>query len=902
MKHLIFATKVGSHLIERLPVKKLFIIDISSFIFRAFYAIRPLTSPEGIPVNAVHGVWNMIYKLITEYKPTHIFVAQDTKAKTFRHKLYEEYKANRQEPPDELKPQFEIIFELINRLHIPMFGLESLEADDLIGSAVVQWRNYFDEIVIVSSDKDLMQFVGGKVTQLDTMKEKLFTREEVKEKMGVWPEQIADYLSLVGDSSDNIPGVRGIGPKGAAGLLNEYGTLDKALSEIENISSNKLKNSLLQSVEELALSRKLVAIEVSAKLGHSPEETLYNFNIDENLLDFFRKYGFNSALTKLKNLSFESQKNVEKVANFESKKSLTAKKVVLISGENLAEQILEIQKSKTLGFVPIFDSSDIINRELKALSVYSNSLDLTWYCEDEAVVHTFFESILENEFLDVNTPFAKRIFSYAHRKNIRVKCCIYDLIQLHYLLLPDESHVLESLMKRNLDVEWPKKDDFYFLNLKMINALPGNFAEDSDRLSTSFHQDLLRHELLQVYKDIDFPLISILAKMENIGISVDGDYLKELEKKFTGELDEIEKDIFKEANATVNLNSPKQVGHLLFEQLKLPVIKKTKTGYSTDSEVLEELDALGTSVIPAKILKYRELDKLVSTYVSVLPRLISERTKRLHTTFSLHTAATGRLSSLNPNLQNIPIRTEAGRQIRKAFVAGEDHVLLSADYSQVELRILAHFSKDPTMLKAFRDGLDIHAQTASEVLGIDIAKVTKSDRSLAKAVNFGLMYGQSSFGLAAALKISRNDAKEYITKYFTRFGSVKSYLDSLKEFAEIHGYSKTLHGRKRFLPDIKSTNRMIKSQAERVAINSPIQGTAADIIKIAMIQIDQEIEAQKLKSKMLLQVHDELIFEVPSKEVELMKKLVKEKMEGVVKMEVPLIVDVGTGKNWLEID
>jgi DNA polymerase-1 len=478
-----------------------------------------------------------------------------------------------------------------------------------------------------------------------------------------------------------------------------------------------------------------------------------------------------------------------------------------------------------------------------------------------------------------------------------------DIAAAHYLLQPDERHVPNLLLEKYLQItaKPPMGGDLLQMDEAHLQEY-GHYLKGLHQLGERFTSELNAHEIMDVYDSIDAPIIPVLAQMEGMGVLVDKTVLKELEVDFDKELKDIEETIFAAAGERINLKSPKQVGALLFEKLKMPVIKKTKTGASTDSEVLEELASGEYGPIPELMLQFRETEKLQSTYVKTLPELIDAETGRVHTTFSITTAATGRLSSVNPNLQNIPIRSERGRKIRRAFIAKPGHILLGADYSQIELRLLAHLSQDKTMVSSFLEGKDIHAQTAAEVLGVNVHDVTKNDRSIAKAVNFGLMYGQSSFGLSRTLKIPRNEARAYIEKYFTRFASVKSFLDGLKEEAERKGHSTTMFGRKRFLPDIQSTNRTVKAQAERIAVNSPIQGAAADLIKLAMRAIWKTLQDKQLDTRMLLQVHDELIFEVPEKEVAMMSEIVKMKMENIAKLTVPLVVDVGVGKSWYELE
>jgi DNA polymerase I len=888
-------------------MKRLIVVDISSFIFRAFYAIRHLSSPEGVPVNAVHGVWNMMFKLLSQYNPSHIVIARDTGKPTFRHKMYDQYKANRTEVPEELIPQFPLITQLVEKMNLSNIAMEGYEADDIIGSVCVQWENEFDEILIASGDKDLMQFVSEKVKVLDTMKDKIFDRQGVFEKMGVWPEQIVDYLSMVGDSSDNIPGMKGIGAKGAAKLLAEYDNLDNIKKNEGALKNKRVVNAFKDYFEEGKLSKDLVKIVQDLDLGIDVSESENSFSPSSELVTFFESLGFKSAVKKLKEVEFgvfQAQQNEEEgsFGVINSGPILPETKTIEVKSASDFSMIekLAIEK-KFLSLYTNFSSTNINSRKLLGLEVNFGNQDvysLTHANLGDDLIK-FFTKIIElseSENITVFTEHAKRDVGLLGKKEVNTKNII-DVIQLSYLVNQDVRADFIKLTKNILDIDIEKE-------------IPGEMDLGQNALRSwclfKLGEELLAEasnkNVLNIYKKIDGPLFLVLAKMESQGVPLNTKYLKKLEMQFSEELSGIESRI-REASGDeeVNLRSSKQVGVLLFDKLGLPAKKKTKTGFSTDSEVLEDLAGMNTSDIPGLILKYRELDKLLSTYVKALPELVDAETKRIHTNFSQHTAATGRLASSNPNLQNIPIRSENGKLIRKAFITTPGNLLLTADYSQVELRLLAHFSNDQTMVTAFNNNVDIHAQTAAEVTGSPVDKISSSERSKAKAVNFGLMYGQSSFGLSKALKISRSEAKEYITNYFRRFSKVKSYLDELKEIAEDKGYSETYHGRKRFLPDIKSNNRTIKSQAERVAVNSPIQGTAADIIKLAMINIDKKIIEKNLNSKMLIQVHDELIFDVPENEFEMMKTLVREEMENVVKLRIPLTVDVGFGVNWFDI-
>lgn len=879
--------------------KRLIIVDVSNFIFRAFFAIRPMNAPDGTPTNAVYGMFTMLLKLLSDHRPTHIFLARDTKGGSFRNELYSEYKANRSEPPEDLVPQFALIEKLIQKMNLPTFSHDNFEADDIIGSAATQWKSEFDEIYIASGDKDLMQFVGGNVYLLDTMKDKLYSPPDVVEKMGVEPAQIVDYLSIVGDSSDNIPGMKGIGAVGAANLLKEYGTLENIIANKDKLKGKKVIEAFTNHLEDGLLSKKLVQIITDVDLGHTPTETALHFYPSQELELFLKELGFKSALLKIQELRFQhhlAHESDNKLAGKDNEAIDSklfhlpeASKVKINDVNNLDEVLSKINTQEVFSIYPIYSSDDIYERTLDALYLASAEEDV--FVASREFADALFKAIISMDSKTIVSENIKREYLYSLVKELPFKAQFFDVSMAHFNINAGTRHDVDTISKEFLGLDLSSDE-------KIANAERAKALFD---LKHYFEKKLEELELTKIYQDIDLKIIPVLARMEQAGITLNPNYLIELERELETEIKKIEEKIFEIAGDKINLNSPKQVGTLLFEKLQLPVIKKTKTGYSTDAEVLEELDGMNVSEVPGLMLTHREYGKILSTYVKALPELINKKTKRIHTTYNLTVAQTGRLSSINPNLQNIPVRSEMGQRVRKAFIAKPGLVLLSADYSQVELRLLAHFSEDPTMLKSFQDNLDIHAQTASEVLGIPLSQVKPNDRSMAKTVNFGLMYGQSSFGLAQTLKISRTEAKNYIDKYFARFNSIKKFLDTLKDSAEQTGYAITYHGRKRLLPDIYSQNRTIKAQAERMAINSPIQGTAADIIKIAMISIDHKIRELNLKSKMLLQVHDELIFEVYEEELDQMKALVKTEMENVVNLKVPLSVSMGIGINWYDL-
>jgi DNA polymerase I len=878
-------------------MKKLIIIDISNFIFRAFFAIRPLHAPDGTPVNSVYGVLSMLHNLILKHKPTHILVARDTKEGSFRKEIFPEYKANRSEPPEELIPQFALVDELIKVLGLPEIKAPNYEADDVIGSVALQWKKDFDEILIASGDKDLMQFVDGPIKMLDTMKDKIYSREDVKDKMGVYPEEIVDYLSLVGDTSDNIPGVAGIGPKGAQNLIEEYGTLEKIIENITEIKNKRCQTALVANQDKAILSKELVKIVCDLNLKFSFDETSYQLKYTPEVEEFLNKVGFKSWQTKLSEYKVAS-------AFGESKESLPEKSEAKeVERWTLADFKKKIKDQDVLAI------SHICDDELNQLQCWrglvlaiKNATAYLSLSQDE--VKKLITILNDSKALVVCYQ-SKPLLQLAMIAGENPEFKYFDLAQAHFNLNPEFRHDLSTITEE-------------FLGFKIPAPSKGQkdlFGSDSDEDLISHGEKveailelypLLRSKMKEMdaerpYDELDIPLIKVLAAMELEGISLNVSFYKELEHEFSKQIIDIETEVFKVAGDKINLRSPKQVGELLFEKLELPVIRKTKTGYSTDAEVLTELSSMDVSPIPELLLRYREIEKLLSTYVKALPTMVNPESHKIHTHFQPSNAATGRLSSDNPNLQNIPVRTENGRKLRKGFIPSQGRILLSADYSQVELRLLAHFSQDKNMLEAFKNDRDIHRQTASEIFEVKLDKVTKEQRNGAKAINFGLMYGQTSFGLSQALHISQGEAKKYITNYFQKFQSVKSFLDELKEKAESTGYAETLFGRKRNLPDIKSTNRQVKAMAERVAINSPIQGTAADIIKLAMINIQKLLSDKKMKSKMILQVHDELIFDVVPDELEIMKVLVKEQMEGAVSLSVALKVEMGQGTNWYDL-
>ncbi|OFZ21095.1 MAG: DNA polymerase I [Bdellovibrionales bacterium RIFOXYA1_FULL_36_14] len=885
---------------------RLILVDLSSFIYRAFYAIRMLSAPDGTPVNAVHGVLSMFLKLISDYQPTHMLIAKDSKGLLKRKEIFPEYKANRQETPADLIVQFDIINKLVDKMGLVSVSKEKYEADDVIGTAATIWKNNFDEILIASSDKDLMQFVSDNVKMVDTMKDKIYKREDVFEKMGVWPEQMVDYLAIIGDSSDNVPGMKGIGPKGASKLLNDYKTLEGCIAVKDTYTDKRIKNAFDNHLQDAIISKQLVEIVTDLKLDVDFKDLNVLFNPTEDLINFLKELGFKSVLKKLSDMKYgeyQAQKNDDSFKPRITERPKTAFKHTHLNSMKELEQVLN---KPTISMIAKYSNNDPQFEMMEAISISTDGRESYYYHIadlDKEIKKSIISFIVQRSNLEIIGYDTKTHMVVLLREDLIFNAKFYDVLQAYYNLDTGGAKNIEYVIKMFLGTDIIDEASIVdFSNTREFEVIfLGERACSLFLLKNILEEKLKEQNLEKINHDIDQPLIPVLAKMEKEGVLLNKAFFAKLENDFSIEAQKVEEDINKITDFPINLKSPKQVAELLFEKLNLPVIKKTKTGLSTDIDVLQELHSMKISEVPGLLIKYRELEKLLSTYVKVLPEMVNPKTGRLHTHFYQNNVSTGRLSSDRPNLQNIPVRSKNGKLIRKGFIARPGWLLLSADYSQIELRLLAHFSKDKVMVEAFLNDLDIHSQTASEVSGISLDKVTSEERSKAKTVNFGLMYGQSSFGLAQTLGISRNEAKDYITKYFEKFSRVKSFLDELKEIATQKGFSETLYGRKRFIPELNNQNRMIKSAGERLAVNSPIQGTAADILKVAMINLDKKLSDQNLQTKMLLQVHDELIFEVPEDELELMKRILKEEMEGVVKLDVPLKVDMGIGVNWFDI-
>lgn len=885
--------------------KSLYLVDIFSFIFRAYYAIRPLSAADGTPVNALYGVVTMLQKLIQQKKPDHLVVCSDSKEKNFRYDIFPEYKANRGAPPEDLIPQIDLVWEYLESYPMQVLRVDGFEADDIIATLVHKFKKKKDmEIFMVSSDKDLMQLVDDNVFLFDTMKNKVMGFEAVQEKFGVTPDKVIDVQAMCGDSSDNIPGLPGVGPKTATKLINEYGSLDEVLK-----NADKLKGKLAEKVanhKELAeISRKLVTLSLDVPC----ELTWKDLEIQEpqtaKLNDFFKRMNFNSLIQE------ESGSSKNKT---DSKPKNEAQFITIDNLKDLKKVLSEFKKSKRiLAFDTETTSLDSLQADLVGISLCfdekkayylpighkdGNNLSLDDIKEtlSPILADTKYPKVAQNSKYDIKV---------LGQHGIEVRGVTDDTMLASYLTSPDGSHGLDYLAQKYLNHEMIKFKDvvekgktFADIDIAKATDYAAEDAWATFSLNTLLHEELKNHKVTAIYQDIEIPLIQVLARMETHGILVDQTLLKNLEKEFESRIAKLEKSIYDLAGEEFNINSPKQLQEILFVKLGLPPQKKTKTGYSTDVDVLSAL--ANEHDLPKFILEFRTLAKLLSTYVIQLKSMIHPETKRVHTHFNQTIAATGRLSSTEPNLQNIPIKTEEGRRIREVFVAPKGSQLLSADYSQIELRLLAAFTKDPELVSAYQNDEDIHTKTASVILGITPDKISSEERALGKTINFGVVYGQSPFGLAKQLSIPQSEAKHFIDSFYKQFASVKSYKEDVIERARDEGFVTTYLGRKRFLPELKSKNFMMRQNAERVAFNTVFQGSAADLIKKAMILIDEKILNENWQTKMLLQVHDELVFEVPDNELETIKTPILEIMETAFELDVPLKVSANTGKTWGE--
>jgi DNA polymerase-1 len=883
--------------------KHLYIIDGNSLLYRAFFAIRNLRNKEGFPTNAIYGFISMVGKLVKEKKPEYIGVTFDVSKKTFRTDIFKDYKAQRKPMPNELVVQIPYIKEYLNHMNIKMLELENYEADDIMGTIAEKFKNEGIIVVLVTGDKDLFQLVNDSVFIYNPSKDIFYDREKVKEFFGVYPEQVIDLLSLEGDKSDNIPGVPGIGEITAKKLLAEFNSIENLLNNLDKIDKKNVQEKIKNNLDKLELSRKLVPIKKDLPLTIGLNDFIYKVPDEDKLIGFYEKFNFKSFL-----------KNSNK-----KYKKITQKYETIISKDKLINLIKEIKNTKEFVFDTETNNSNPVKADILGISfcvkegeafyipIKHQSLSSELSQED---IKNYLEPIFEDKNIKKTGHNIKYDIIVLNKFGINVKGVEWDTMILSYLLEPNRhSHKLDDLSMDYLGYKMisykeiagvGKKE----LTLDKIPLKKVSFysCEDSDitfRLKEILSLKIEKAGLLELYNTLELPLIDVLVHLEKTGIRLDVFKLKQLSELLKLEIDNLKKEIYNQAGIIFNINSTQQLGDILFNKLKLPVIKKTKKSkaFSTSVDVLEELKFVHP--IAGNILQYRQLAKLKSGYVDALPSLVYKKTGRIHTSYNQTVAATGRLSSSDPNLQNIPIKTKIGKKIREAFIPETGTKFLSADYSQVELRVLAHLAQDSALIKAFQKGEDIHSYTAN-LLFSNLNIPFEEKRRRAKIINFSIIYGKTAYTLSKELGVDRKEAQKFIDDYFLRYGGVKEFINLSIAEAEKYGFVKTIFGRKRDIPEIKSNNSNIKSHGERMAINTKVQGSAADLMKKAMIDVYNEIKKASLKTKIVLQVHDELVFEVPEKEEEQIQTLVKEKMETVYNISVPLVVDMKWGKNWAE--
>ena len=872
------------------------LVDGSNYLYRAYYGIPPLTNSKGFPTNAIYGFTTMLMKLLRDLSPDYVVVTFDLKGPTMRHGEFEDYKATRKPMPDDLIPQVPFVKDVIRGFSVCIMEKQGIEADDLIGTLTVRASKKGWRTAIISGDKDLMQLIDDSVTMVDTMKDKTYDATAVKEKFGVGPEKVVEILGLTGDTSDNIPGVPGIGPKTAKRLIEEYGSVEAVIENAEKLHNVKLRESFRQHAEQARLSRQLALIRKDIDIDFNWQNAARREPDKELLTRLFSEFEFSSLLQQIKANAAKPVKECRVVADRAALNQCIAK--LQGSSEIACEIIWEKNPPQELIGLSMNLGGELFYIPLGHTNAH---MQLTEKEVLVALAPVFTNTAIKKYFYDLKT-------ALVSLENLEVKSGD-DLQLAAYLLNPARhSYNLDEIGWEYLHERIPVPNDVaggkgktYPLALVPVDrmaAYAGQRADAIMALAPALDNKLKEAGVTSLYRDVEMPLLFTLAAMEKKGVLVDTALLQKMSEELEQLLSLSEEKIHRLAGEKFNINSPKQLQAILFEKLKLPKGKKTKEGYSTDVDVLSDLAR--SHELPAEILAYRSLSKLKSTYVDALPALINPYTGRIHTSYNQTVAATGRLSSSNPNLQNIPIRTLEGKRIRQAFIAAPDCVLISADYSQIELRVLAHLSEDKTLLEAFASDEDIHTRTASDVFGVFPQMVSPDMRRQAKVINFGILYGMSAFGLAKELGVPQKVAQAYIDGYFARYQKVRDYLDGILEGARRDGFVCTLLNRRRYLPELKSNVPAIRQFAERMAINAPIQGSAADLIKIAMINIDRLLTKNNLFARLIMQVHDELVLEAPVKEKEEVIEIVRREMEEVIKLKVPLKVEIATGKNWDE--
>jgi DNA polymerase-1 len=875
---------------------KVVLIDGNSLLYRAFFAMPHFSTLQNQPTNAVYGFTMMLLRVMDDIKPDIIVVTFDAHAKTFRHDAYNEYKAHRKPMPDDLISQGPLVREMVRAFNIPIYEIEGFEADDVVGTLAKKAENENFDVIIVTGDLDELQLVTDSIKVLTTIKgvtdTVLYDKDAVFNRYKLTPEQLPDFKGLKGDPSDNIPGVAGIGDKTAQKLISEFNSLENLYENIDNIKGKRIKNLLIDSKDIAMLSKNLATIVIDVPLEINFNECKYNKPDNTALMEMFKKLEFKSLISRFTNAA-EQKPVLEQMELFSptpAKPKLNTEYKHISTIDELNSLIDQINQSSAIAFTSIAGANNSTDSIIQAAISLDNGNAFYININDSIDLNTL-KPIMESTEIQKITYDLKSETKIFAKHNIEIAGSNFDIMIASYLLNPSRSsYKLEDIAYDYLQVEFESEPEANAVK-ELINKSDAIF-----RLKPILEEKLKDNGLIDLFTNIEMPLVPVLAQMEMTGVNVDMDWLNNLSALLSQKIEDIQQSIYTIAGTEFNIGSTKQLQHILFEKLGLPSTKKTKTGYSTDADTLKSLSPF-SEIIPL-ILEYRELTKLKSTYADSLPKLVNSDTRRIHTSLNQTVTTTGRLSSSDPNLQNIPIKTEAGREIRKAFIASQGNVLVSADYSQIELRILAHVSHDLELINAFSNNIDIHTRTASTLFNVPKEKVTSDMRRQAKTVNFAVIYGMSDYGLSRELGIPIGIAKSYIESYFKQYPGVKWYETQTLEFARKCGYVESLLGRKRYMNEINSQNRQIRELAERAAVNMPIQGTAADIIKIAMINIQQKLIMHGFKAKMLLQVHDELLFDVPNDELTKIIPLIKDSMINAYKLDVPIEIEVKVGNDW----
>ncbi len=882
----------------------IYLLDASSYIHRAFHAIRGLSTRDGVPTGAVYGFTQMLLRVIKDAEPQYLAVVYDAKGPTFRHEMYPAYKANRPPLDPGLITQFPLVRQVVTALELPAVEMEGYEADDLMASLAAQAKAQGFEVVLVTGDKDFFQLVGQGVTIWDTMKDQRLGPDEVSEKLGITPEQVVDYMALTGDSSDNVPGVPGVGPKTAAKLINEYGNLDAVLEAAPDMKKSKMRSNLIEYRDQALLSRNLVRLALDAPVQFQPSVFEVREPDPAVLTPVLARLEFSKLVSEFAAPPVAVDTDYGRITNPAKLEAFlkAAKKKGRLSVDTETTS-LDVMQADLVGVSLCHDAGKAVY-----VPVGHQLKEGQSQADREAVLKVLAPYLADPDLPKIGQNL-KYDLSVLKRAGLTVGGVAFDTMVASYLLNPGRtSHGLtaiaaEFLGRGMISYEEATGGKNLSFALTDLDKATDYAAEDADvALQAAEKMEPMLEEagLKRLFDELEIPLVPLLSKLERNGVALDVDQLSDLSKELGTRLDGIEERCYKLAGHEFNLNSPQQLGKVLFEELGLPQMKKTKkkTAYSTDMSVLTQLAE--THPLPAEILEYRSVAKLKGTYVDTLPNLVNPDTGRVHTSFNQTVTATGRLSSSNPNLQNIPIRSDLGERIRACFIAEPGMLMVSADYSQVELRVLAHLSEDPLLIEDMTSGLDVHTQTASRLFEVPPQEVTKEQRARAKTVNFGVLYGMSAFRLAREQKIELAEAQGIIERYLGRYQGIAAFQQSNLSQARDRGYVTTLLGRRRFLPAINYRDRVARESAERMALNTPIQGTAADVIKLAMLRVDEMMQEDFPAALMTLQVHDELVFEAPESQVENFAARVKEVMEGVLTLKVPLEVDVNWGKNWAE--